>query len=325
MLSLGSLTLNLKIRFPHWLLIALFATAVNVGLEEWLGQSLIKVVVPVFVIIGLFSYLLKINLHKSAIAIIMGCSIYAFIESITMLFLYNLFKMLPEEIFYGVLVNIIAVLFMVILGLGIFILIKKFNWQLYNLAQVADDSRENEPILTGLLFFIGIPFLIYCFILYLMFYLADFPEVNIVLILSISNVIFLLYFFAACFAMKRFDHALAKTYKYRADRSVMGLLRHFFETRFGAKEVYVKQITPADSIPIPQLNLFFQIQYALAKERQWISFCRLLICPVWKHMLTTLSSGCWKGCTKTLLRPSGRLNSKKSTARSSRMTMAGLR
>ena len=288
-LSLGSLILNLKIRFHHWIIIGLITSAVNVGLEQWLGSSLIKVIVPVFIMIGLFSCLLKTNLHKSAIAVIMGYTVYAFIESIALLISYNLFQIYFEEYLGGILVNIIIILFMVLLGLGIIALIKKFHWQLYNLGQIADDSRENRPILTALLFLVGIPFLIYCLILWLMTYLAglmaylaeltegniehiiaDISKIiaNVVLILNISNAVFLVYFFATCFAMKRFDNTLAKTYKYRADRSVMSLLRQFFAIKFEAKEAYVKQKTPADTIPIPQLNLFFHIQYALARERQ---------------------------------------------------------
>ena len=77
-LSLGSLILNLKIRPQHWILIALFIFTVYVGLEQWLAQSLIKTIAPVFVMVGLYSYLSKTNLYKSALAVIMGCNIYFF-------------------------------------------------------------------------------------------------------------------------------------------------------------------------------------------------------------------------------------------------------
>lgn len=267
-LSLGSLTLNLKIRFWHWVLTALLVSVVNVGLEEWLGQSLIKIIVPVFVMIGLVAYLSETNLHKSAIMVIMGYTIYAFIESITHLISYNIFKLLPEEILYSSSINIIAIMFMVSLGFCIFVLIKTFNWKLYNLAYMANDSRENEPVLTGVLAFIGISFVVYCLILGLTFYISRFPELNLAVILSIGHATFLLYFFYTCFMVKRMECASEKSYKYNANRGVTELLRRFFETRFNAKEAYVKQMAPISLIPIPQLHLFFQIQYALAQEKQ---------------------------------------------------------
>ena len=268
LLSLGSLLLNLRIRFHYWFLIAIFASAVNIDLEQWLGQSLIKVIVPVLIMIGLFSCFSKTNLYKSAIAVIVGYNAYFFIESIALLFSYNLFKVLPEAYLNDIVISIFTVLFMVSLGLGIIVLIKILNWKFFNLAQMADGSRENKPILKALLLFAGIPFLIYCFIAWLTFYLAGFPEVNIVLILSVINAIFLIYIFLSALALKKADDALEKIYKHKADRSVMTLLRQLFETRFEVKGEYVRQITPADSIPIPQLCLFFQIQYALARERK---------------------------------------------------------
>jgi len=293
MISLGSLALNVKIRYHYLIVTALLASVINVGLEEWLvGQSLIKVVVPIFVMVGLFSCLSKTNLRKSAIAVIMGCNIYAFIESIASIIAYNFFKILPEDILNGVLISIIVVLFMVILGLGIIALLKKFNWQVYNLAKVADNNRENRPILTALLLLVGFPFLVYCFVIWLtvyhaglMVYLAELANLNIenadniianiaklisnvVFILNISNVIFLVYFFATCFAMKRFDLTLEKSYKYKADRGAVKLLSRVFETKFEAKEAYVKQMIPISLVPITQLYLFYEIQYALAQEKQ---------------------------------------------------------
>jgi len=268
MLSLGSLILNLKIRVHHWLLIALIASAVNVGLEEWLGQSLIKVVVPVFVMAGLLSCLLKINLYKSAITVFIGFNAYVFTESIALLISYNFLKKLPEAIMNDILIVIIIALFMAVLGLGIIALIKIFNFRLYNLTQMADNSRENEPVLTALLLFIGIPFLVYCFIFWLMIHTMGSIGIDIILILNIINAIFLVYIAFAAVALRRADRALQRSYKYHADRGVAELLRRFFEIRFEAKEAYVKQMTPISLVPIPQLHLFFQIQYAIAQEKQ---------------------------------------------------------
>ena len=155
MLSLGLLILNLKIRYNYLALIVILVSIINIGLEYWFGNSLIKVIIPIVMMIYLYSYLSKVNILKSSIAIIMGVNVYFFIESITTLILYNLLKICPEEYLNSLLVNVFGVLFMLLFGVGIIALIKTFNWQLFNLGTIAENSRQNKSILTTVLFVIA--------------------------------------------------------------------------------------------------------------------------------------------------------------------------
>lgn len=268
-LYLGLLLFDLKRPFHKLILIAIIAAIANNALEYLSGvYSPIKIIVPVVVLFCLYSLFSKINILKSALAIIMGGNIIYLIDSMTLLIFYNLLKILPLEILNDSLISLIGVLIMVSLGLGFVILIKTHNWNFYNLSRLADnESKENKTILITMLALVGMPTLVYCFIVFLMGYTTLFPDENILIILNIANALFMVYFFGLCFLLKRTDQALQKILKSKLDSSTIAFIQHFLDTKPDAKIDYIKFKSNIFMITNPQLRLFYQTEYALAQER----------------------------------------------------------
>lgn len=269
-LYLGLLLFDLKRPFYKLILIAIVAAVTNNALEFWLGAySPVKTIVPVIVLFCLYSYLAKTNILKAALAIIMGSNIIYFMDSITMLLFYNLLKILPMEIFNDSLLNITAAIIMVSLGLGVIALIKIRDWKLYNLSQMANnESREYKTILITMLLLVGMPTLVYFFIVFLTGYTLSFPAGNIVIILSIANALSMAYFFGLCFLLKHAERAMQKIFKGKLDSGTIAFMQHFLDTKPNLKIDYTKLKREVCLIKNPQLRLFYQTEYALAQERK---------------------------------------------------------
>lgn len=268
-LYLGLLLFDLKKPFYKLILIAIVAAVTNNALEFLVGTSSpVKTIVPVIVLFCLYSYLAKVNILKSALAIIMGSNIIYFLDSITTLLFSNLLKVLPMELFNDLLLNITAVTIMVSLCLGVIALIKIRDWKLYNLSQLADnESKEYKTILITMLVLMGMPTLVYCFILFLMGYTQSFPIDNILIILNIANTIFMAYFFGICFLLKRAEQALQKILKSKLDSGTITFMQHFLDAKPDVKIDYTKLKKKVCLIENPQLRLFYQTEYTLAQER----------------------------------------------------------
>lgn len=269
-LYLGLLLFDLKRPFYKLILIAIIAAVTNNALEFLFGvYSPIKIIAPVIVLFCLYSYLAKTNILKSALAIIMGGNIIYFLDGITNLLFYNLLKVLPIELFNDFLLNITAVIIMVSQGLGIIALIKIRDWKLYNLSQLADnENKEYKTILITMLVLVGMPTLVYCFVCFLVGYTLSFPAGNIFIILDISTILFMAYFFGLCFLLKRAEKALQKILKNKLDSSTIAFIQHFLDSKPDVNIDYTKLKRKFYLIKNPQLRLFYQTEYALARERK---------------------------------------------------------